>query len=316
MDNFWTHLSRPFLALAPMAGMTDRAFRTMCKRFGADVIYTEFASANALARHNKKTEQMLTFAEEEQPVVCQIFGSDVEMFSKATQEVEKLGFAGIDINFGCPAYKVTRHGGGVQLMKNLALCAELVAAVCGAATLPVSVKIRASINDHQKKITAIDLVEKIKSLPVSAIMVHGRSYELPFDGEPDNGMIAEVKKKFNGIVIANGGINNPETAKKMREETKADGLGIARGALGRPWIFRQIRDYLTTGSCHEPSWEEKKECIVTHAKLALETKGPYGIIEMRKHLVWYVKGLRDAKKIHEELVRAKTLEEIQRLIMA
>ena len=316
MKNFWTQLPKPFIALAPMAGVTDLAFRTMCKRFGADVIYTEFASANALARHSKKTQEMLSFSTGEQPVVCQIFGNDPSVFHAAAESVEGMGFSGIDINFGCPAYKVTRHGGGVSLMRNPAHCAELIAAVCDATALPVSVKLRASINDNKKKITAVDLVEKIKSLPVSAIMVHGRSYELPFDGEPDIGMIAAVKRVFKGIVIANGGILSPETAQEMVEATHADGLGIARGALGRPWIFRQIREYLASGAFHEPTWDEKKQCIMEHVKLALETKGPYGIIEMRKHLAWYVKGLPRAKKIREELVKVKTLEEVQRIIMA
>ncbi|MFA4872364.1 MAG: tRNA-dihydrouridine synthase [Patescibacteria group bacterium] len=315
MNNFWTKLPKPFLALAPMAGVTDLAFRTMCKRFGADVIYTEFASANALARNSQKTHDMLSFSPGEKPVVCQIFGNDPSVLRLAARQVERLGFSGIDINFGCPAYKVTRHGGGVNLMRNPELCAELVAAVCSATTLPVSIKVRASINLNQKKITALDLVKKIKSLPISAIMVHGRSYEKPFDGEPDLEMISEVKKLFTGIVIANGGIYSPVLAKEMVEATHADGLGIARGALGRPWIFRQIREYLASGTYHEPTWDEKKQYIMEHVKLALEAKGPYGIIEMRKHLAWYVKGLPRAKKIREELVKVKTLEEVQRIIM-
>jgi nifR3 family TIM-barrel protein len=316
MKNFWTQLPKPFLALAPMAGVTDLAFRTMCKRFGADVIYTEFASANALTRNNQKTNDMLAFAPKEKPIVCQIFGNDPSVFHAAAESVERMGFSGIDINFGCPAYKVTRHGGGVSLMRNPAHCAELVAAVCDATALPVSVKLRASINDNKKKITAVDLVEQIKSLPVSAVMIHGRSYELPFDGEPDIEMITEVKKAFKGVVIANGGIYSPVLAKEMVEATHADGLGIARGARGRPWIFRQIREYLASGEYQEPTWDEKKQYIMEHVKLALEAKGPYGIIEMRKHLAWYVKGLPRAKKIREELMKVKTLEEVQRIIMA
>lgn len=316
MNNFWTQLPKPFLALAPMAGVTDLAFRTMCKQFDADVIYTEFASANALARNNQKTHDMLSFSAEEQPIVCQIFGNDPSVFRMAAESVERMGFSGIDINFGCPAYKVTRHGGGVQLMKDPAHCAKLVAAVCDATALPVSVKIRASIQNGERKVTAVDLVKHLQDLPVSALMIHGRSYELPFDGESDIEMITEVKKAFKGVVIANGGIYSPETAQEMAETTHADGLGIARGALGRPWIFRQIREYLASGVYREPAWEEKKQYIMEHVKLALDTEGPYGIIEMRKHLAWYVKGLPRAKKIREELVKVKTLEEIQRIIMA
>ena len=146
MENFWQHLPTPFLALAPMAGVTDLAFRTMCKRFGADVIYTEFASANALVHGNAATRRMISFHASERPVVCQIFGNDPAMFAGAARVLEAMGFDGIDINFGCPAYKVVTHGGGVVLMRDLDLCYALVKAACEATTLPVSIKIRSSIN--------------------------------------------------------------------------------------------------------------------------------------------------------------------------
>ena len=333
MKNFWEQLEKPFISLAPMAGVSDQAFRRICKEYGADVIYTEFASANALVRNSKKTLKMLAFNQEEQPVVCQIFGNNPENFFKSAKILEELGFSGIDINFGCPAYKVVKTGGGVSLMRNLGLCFELAQAVCEGGCLPVSVKIRSSINpkpkeqekqfdmgriessDNKKPITALDFVKKIKPLPVSAIMIHARSYEAPFDGKPDLLMIKKVRKIWDRALIANGGINTPVYAKEILEQTKADGIGLARGAWGKPWLFKQIKDYLKTGA-YEPftNFEQIKKAMIHHAELALSTKGDHGIIEMRKHLGWYVKGLCNAKQLRSKLVRAGTIDEIKKIL--
>lgn len=314
MSNFWTQLKAPFLALAPMAGVTDLAFRHMCKRFGADVIYTEFASTNALVHGNSATRNMIRFNPEEQPVVCQIFGNDPRMFAESSKILGDMGFAGVDVNFGCPAYKIVKHGGGVQLMRDLDLCYNLIKALCDASPIPVSIKIRSAINcapGSCDKNTAVDLVNRIKDLPVSALMIHGRTYEKPFDGEPDVDMITQVKALFPGTVIANGGIYTPEDAQEMLNTTGADGLGIARGSHGKPWIFKQIKDYLSTGAYYEPTWDEKKEYILEHARIAFEHKGERGVIEMRKHLGWYVKGFANAKQIRMLLMKAGSVEDIK-----
>ncbi|OGL78914.1 hypothetical protein A3J43_00845 [Candidatus Uhrbacteria bacterium RIFCSPHIGHO2_12_FULL_54_23] len=358
MENFWQHLPTPFLALAPMAGVTDLAFRTMCKRFGADVIYTEFASANALVHGNAATRRMISFHASERPVVCQIFGNDPAMFAGAARVLEAMGFDGIDINFGCPAYKVVTHGGGVVLMRDLDLCYALVKAACEATTLPVSIKIRSSINGRsdcaretrasplpaqrhalqprqgdpamagnvlappaegfsasssrlEGKVTALDLVERIRDLPVAALMIHGRTYEKPFDGAPDVGMIRKVRERFGGILIANGGVYAPEAAQEMFAETGADGVGIGRGAHGRPWIFSQTKEYLATGSFRELSWDEKKQAMRDHARLAFAEGGAHGLLEMRKHLAWYVKGIYNASELRHMLVQTKSLEDVE-----
>jgi len=302
-----------------MAGVTDLAFRTICKEFGADVIYTEFASANALVHGNEATRRMIQFREPERPVVCQIFGNDPEMFASAAQVLEGMGFDGIDINFGCPAYKVVTHGGGVSLMKNLDLCFELVAAACRATSLPVSIKMRSSISCESEKgretcrqrVTAVDLVERIKGLPIAAIMVHGRSYEKPFDGEPDVDMIRRVKEIAPCPVIANGGVYTPDSAQEMLNATAADGIGIGRGAHGSPWIFHQIKDYLSRGAYHEITWEERKEIILRHARLAFSARGAHGLVEMRKHLAWYVKGIYNASELRQMLVQTKSLQDVE-----
>lgn len=312
-----------------MAGVTDTPFRQMCKSWGADVIYTEFASVDALSHGNTRTREMIAFEPSEQPVVCQIFGSKPELFHKSVKTLEEMGFSGVDINFGCPAYKVVKSGGGVKLMRNLSLCEELVQAACEGSGLPVSIKIRASIrhdvNTRDKvegedeldkfecevdKVTALDLVNKIKHLPVSTIMLHARSYEQPFDGEPDIAMVREVKKIWPGILLANGGVYSPEKAKEILDSTGADGLGVARGAWGKPWIFQQIKDYLSTAQYKTMTWDEIKMAIMKHAELSLQSKGPYGLIELRKHLAHYIKGIKGASELRSKLVQIKDITDI------
>ncbi|MBU1039314.1 tRNA-dihydrouridine synthase [Patescibacteria group bacterium] len=338
MVNFWQNLPKPFLALAPMAGVTDTAFRQMCKLYGADVIYTEFASADALIYENKKTKEFLSFTDSERPVVCQIFGREPNKFYKAAAILEQMGFDGLDINFGCPAYKVVKNGGGVSLMRNLKLYQEIVQATCEGSNLPVSIKIRASIKKGQdtkdkitaggqgndsdstaclnNSITAVDLVSQIKHLPVSAIMLHARSFEQPFDGQPKLEILEQVRQIWPGLLIANGGLITPEIAIETLKQTKVDGLGIARGAWGKPWLFKQIKDYLATNTYHTPLWPEIKQIMLQHAKLALQTKGEHGLIELRKHLSWYVKGFTNASDIRSQLVQIKTLDDVKKILKA
>ena len=318
-DNFWLSLRKPILALAPMAGITDSAFRELCLKQGADVVYTEMVSADGLHYDSKKTLELLKFSKKEKPIVVQLFGKDPEKFIKATKMVTKLGFNGIDINFGCPAKKVVGHGGGVTLMRNLDLCYNIIKNVCDNTPLPVSIKIRSSINKKDssgkviEKITALDLLEKIKDLPITTIMIHGRSYEKPFVGEIDYEMIKKVKESFPGIVLANGNLTDHKIAQKTLELTKTDGLGLARGLYGRPWLFKEIKDYLKTGKYKEKTWVQIKKIALEHAKLNFKTKGDFGIIEMRKHLIFYSKGQKQAKEMRKDLVRVETVNQIKKV---
>lgn len=317
--NFWEKLqktNKPILALAPMAGVTDSAFRQICKYYGADVVYTEMVSADGLYYDSKKTLGLLKFKPSEQPVVIQLFGKNPITFAKAAKICEDYGFSGIDINFGCPAKKVVAHGGGVTLMRDLKKCKELIEATFSGTKLPVSIKVRASIkkDGSDERVTALDFVRYIKDLPVSAIMIHGRPHENPFGAQIDYEMVKKIKDEFQGVVLGNGGINTPEDAKLMIDKTGVDGVGLARGLYGKPWLFKQIKDYLKSGKYTEFKQSDIKKAMLLHAKLAFNSKGDHGLIELRKHLLWYVSGWPGAKSLRSELVRITTLKNLKEIL--
>ena len=312
--NFWNKLSKkgPILVLAPMAGITDSANRLVCRKQGADVVYTEMTSIDALFYSSKKTFKMLEFQKKEKPVVLQLFGKRPEKVAKAVEIVEKAGFDGIDLNFGCPAKKVVNHGGGITLLRDLNLCHELVQAVCESTKLPVSVKTRVALD--KGKITVLDFVDKIKDQPVSALMLHGRTYEQMFTGEINYNVMKEVKNTFNGVVIGNGGINTPEDAKKMIDETGVDGVGLARGIYGKPWLFLQIRDFIQNGTYDYPDIKVIKKIVQDHAKAVYMDKGQHGVIELRKHLCWYFKGFPGANEMRKKFVQVESVDDVKNVL--
>lgn len=319
--SFWKTLPKPILMLSPMAGVTDSAFRQLAKTFGADVVFTEFISSDGL-HYGRGRNERLEFDESERPVVCQIFGSKPEFFFEAARRIEEEGFDGVDINFGCPAKKVVKSGGGITMLRDLDRCYEIVQATCEAVkAIPVSVKTRKSVGcvgkngeKLQTRHTVLELIEKIKNLPVEALILHGRTFETPFVGDPDFDIIREAKQRFNGVVLANGGITNPEKAKEMLERTGADGIALARGAIGRPWLFRQIRDYLSMNAYVEPSFDAIQKIALDHAQKLIALKGEgKGIQEMRKHLLWYVRGNRRARELRRELATVTSLFDIEKI---
>jgi len=316
MKNFWEKLKKPILALAPMAGITDSAFRQLCKDFGTDVVYSEMISTDGLYYEGKKTLKLVEFKKKEKPVLFQLFGKNPELFGPAAKLIEKKGGDGVDINFGCPAPKIYKYGGGVKLMRDLDLCYQIVKKTCQAVKIPVSIKIRRSIKlqNSNEEITAINLIKKIKDLPVKAIMIHGRSYEQGFKEEPDFEMIKKVKRIFPGIVLGNGGVTSPEKAKKMISETGVDGIGLAQGVLGKPWLFEQIKTYLKTGQYQELEIDQIKKIAYKHAKLNFQFKGKQGIMEARKHLAWYIKGFNGASELRQQLVQVTNLSQIKKLL--
>lgn len=340
MNNFWQKLNRPIIALAPMAGITDSAFRTICRRYGADVVYSEMASVSALFFKPQKTLELIRFTEEERPYVVQLFGKDPAHFAKATRIVtEQVHPDGIDINFGCPAKKVFGHGSGCALMPQIELAREIISVVCDNTGLPVSIKIRAGV----KNFDALEFIEKTKDLPYAAVMIHGRTYEGGFSGPVDWKLIAKIKRIIPGkIVIGNGGITSPEEACAILQKyPEIDGLGIARGAWGQPYLFEQIKktisdrrdaiyrvlpeqiitekntttqDVINCVSTKNYPFSEIKKIMLDHAALIHTDKGEVGKFEMRKHLAWYVKGFPGAAELRQKLVRAESLEEIRSIL--
>lgn len=311
--NFWSKLKRPILALAPMAGITDSAFREICRANGADVVYGEMASVSALYFKPQKTLELVRFKKTERPYVVQLFGKDPAHFAQATRVITKeIKPDGIDINFGCPAKKVFGHGSGCALMPQKKLAREIISAVCENTNLPVSIKIRAGI----KSIDALEFVENTKDLPYSAIMIHGRTYEGSFSGTVDFAICEKVKKIVpERVVLANGGIMTPEDAKNILENYPLlDGLGIARGAWGKPFIFMQMKELVKSGKYAEYDFPKIKKIMIKHAESIWEDKGKLGMFEIRKHLAWYVRGFPGAAEIRKKLVTASSVREIKEIL--
>lgn len=307
-NNSWQEIKKPILALAPMAGFTDRAFRQICKQFGVNVCYSEMASVSALYCQPKKTLELIRFNKIESPYIIQLFGKNPLHFAKAVQIITKnIKPDGIDINFGCPAKKIFKEGSGVALMDDPELSRQIIKSVCFNTNLPVSIKIRSK----GKKITANYFVKKIAGLPIKAIMIHGRSYSQGFSGKIDTKIIKKIKKIYSGIILANGGINSLADAQEILKKTGADGIGIARGAIGRPWIFKEIKDQK-----EEPkNIDLAFKIALRHLKLCQKHKGEHGVIEARKHLAYYIKGLPNIKKIREKLTQIKTIGDLEGIII-
>jgi len=313
--NFWEILkkkNKPILALAPMAGFTDSAFRQICKKYGADVLYSEMASATALFYNQKKKENttldLLKFdRQKEKYYVVQLFGANPEHFAVAARIItEKIKPDGIDINFGCPVPKIIKQGAGSGLMKNLTGARAAIEAVLANTDLPVSIKIRtqAGSTDAQK------FLENISDLPVAALMIHGRTLSQGFAGNPDWKIVKESKKYFKGVILANGGINDLASAQKALKESGAHGLGLARGVLGRPWLYKEIKN----NKVIDLKAKQIFKIALDHATLEQAKKGKRGIIEFRKHLVWYMQGMNGAAKLREQLVKVSSLANIKKIL--
>lgn len=300
-----------------MEGYTDTAFRRICKKNGADVVYTEFISSDAIAHRAATALKKLEFDPSEQPVVCQIFGNDIHSFKTAAREIQARGFAGIDVNLGCPARKVVTHGSGVALMRDPMFARSLIGSIADIVSIPISIKVRSSIRSGNNTVngsdthhTAVNLVNALSGIPIAAIMVHGRSFEEGFTGSIDAEMIRSVKNSTNALVIANGGIRSPNDASAVIAATGADGIGIARGCLGSPWIFRSIRSTLSNGRTEQVGAHEWAATVEAHLRLMVEYKGEHGLFEFRKHLTNYLKGFRNASQKRSQAVRADSIESV------
>lgn len=302
------------LILAPMAGVTDRSFRMLCKEQGCGLLYTEMVSAKAILYKNRNTRELLEVRQEERPIAVQLFGSDPEIVSDMAHQIEDGPYDIIDINMGCPVPKVVNNGEGSALMKNPRLVEELLSALTGKVKKPVTVKIRKGFDDTN--INAVEIARIAESCGAAAVAVHGRTRQQFYSGKADWDIIRKVKEAVKIPVIGNGDIFTPQDAKRMMEETGCDGLMVARGARGNPWLFGRINHYLDTGEVlPEPEAAEIGAMILRHAKLQAELKGEnLGMKEMRKHIAWYTAGLPHSAAIRRACNTLETIEELENLL--
>lgn len=305
--------------LAPMAGVTDISFRGLCKEMGCGLVYTEMVSAKALYYGSENTQALLRIADEEKPVAAQIFGRDPDIMAKICEEHlnSRDDICIIDINMGCPAPKIVKNGEGSALMKEPQLAYDIVKAIKKVSIKPVTVKFRKGFDEDN--VNAVDFAKGMEQSGVDAIAIHGRTRKQMYQGVADWDIIKRVKDSVSIPVIGNGDVFSSEAALKMKEITNCDGIMIARGSQGNPWIFRQVSSALNGEPVQEISNKEKIEMCIRHYELALKYDGEFKAIrEMRKHTSWYIKGiprcteiknkinvLDDSKKVIEILVKYK-----------
>lgn len=297
-------------ALAPMAGVTDRAFRELCVAFGASYVVGEMVSAKGISFNSERSKELMLLSENERPAAVQLFGSEPQTVAAAAVTAMEYKPDIIDINMGCPAPKISGNGAGSALMKNPDLCGEIVEAVCKAVDVPITVKIRKGWDD--KSVNAVEVAKICEQAGASAITVHGRTREQFYSGKADLDIIAEVKKAVNIPVIGNGDITNANDAAQMLEKTNCDMVMIGRGALGNPWIFREINAWLNDlRSMFPPSPAEKVTVILRHIQAMCDYKGEeIAMREARKHVGWYMKGFKNAAELRREAGYLKTYEEL------
>jgi len=284
-----------------MAGVTDRAFRSVAKSEGAALVFTGLISADGLVRDSRKSHRMMAFLPEERPIGVQLFGSDPEIVAEAAREVEKLKPNLIDLNFGCPVRKVVKCGAGAALLKDPGRIRALVKAVVSAVSIPVSGKIRSGWDESHP--VAVEVSRILEEEGACAVTVHARTKKMRFGGRADWSVIRKVKEAISLPVIGNGDVLSPEDGRRMLEETGCDLVMIGRGALGRPWIFRQMNHYLTTGEkLNDPSFGERIEVCLKHYTLSLRLLGKArGVKEMRKHIGWYLRGMPGSRQVRQEI---------------
>lgn len=302
------------LFLAPMAGVTDQAFRITTKPFGPALMYTEMVSGKGLHYNNKRTGDLLEVSPLESPVAAQIFGHDPDIMAGIAGDALKNGAIMLDINMGCPAPKIVNNGDGSALMKQPHLAGEIIRAVSRAVNVPVSVKFRMGWDDAH--INAVEFAKIAEANGAAAITVHGRTREAFYSGKANWDIIRQVKESVSIPVIGNGDITGGTSAKAMLETTGCDGLMIGRAAQGNPWIFREILHYLQTGELlPPPSLDERITTALSHLELLVHHKGEHrGIQEGRKHMSWYFKGVQGGAMLRDRINKVSTLAEMREVI--
>ncbi len=294
--------------LAPMAGITDKAFRKICVDMGVSLTFSEMISAKGVYYNDAKTLDLIEKNDNEKPYAIQLFGNDPYIIAEAIKKIEHMADI-IDINMGCPAPKITNNGEGSALMKNPKLIGEIINAATKATNKPITAKIRKGWDDNS--VNAVEVAKIIEENGAKLITIHGRTRSGFYTGKSDLDIIKQVKENVNIPVIGNGDITDYETAKNMFEYTNVDGIMIGRGSLGNPWIFKQIIDNENI----EISKQEKLDMILNHYNLEIQNKGEYTAIrEMRKHICWYIKGLENNTYIKDTINRLEDINEIQNIL--
>jgi nifR3 family TIM-barrel protein len=300
--------------LAPMEDVTDPAFRLMCKRFGADMVYTEFVSADALIRSVNKTAQKLNISDEERPVAIQIYGRDVDSMVEAARIVEEARPDILDINFGCPVKRVAGKGAGAGMLQNIPLMLEITKAVVDAVKIPVTVKTRLGWDANNKII--VDLAEQLQDCGIAALAIHGRTRAQMYTGEADWTLIGEVKnnQRMHIPIIGNGDVTTAERARECFDRYGVDAIMVGRGSIGRPWIFRELKHYLTTGELlprESFGWylDVLRQQVVSSIERLDERRG---ILHIRRHLAAtpLFKGIPNFRDTRIAMLRTESVEEL------
>ena len=294
--------------LAPMAGVTDLPFRVLCREQGAGCVVTEMVSAKAILYNNKNTRELLQIDPAERPAAVQLFGSEPDIMAEIAARLEEGPYDYIDVNMGCPVPKIVNNGEGSALMKNPKRAKEVLTAMVKAVKKPVTVKFRKGFNDLS--VNAVEFAKMAESCGVAAVAVHGRTREQYYSGKADWDIIRQVKEAVRIPVIGNGDIFTPEDAGRMLKETGCDGIMVARGAKGNPWLFGRINHYLDTGEVLPgPSMAEIKAMILRHGRMLVQFKGEgVAMREMRGHMAWYTKGMPHSATLRNEINQVETLE--------
>jgi len=300
------------LLLAPMEDVSDPPFRALCKRFGADMMYTEFISSEGLIRDAAKSVQKLDIYEDERPVGIQIFGSELESMKEAAEIVEKTNPDVLDINFGCPVKKVAGKGAGAGILRDIPKMVRLTKAIVESTDLPVTVKTRLGWDDNTKYI--LEVAERLQDVGIKAISIHGRTRKQMYKGEADWTLIGEVKNnpRIHIPVFGNGDVDSPEKAVEMKNRYGVDGIMIGRASIGYPWVFREIKHYMATGEhLPGPTMQERVEVCREHLRRAIKWKGErLGLVETRRHYSNYFKGIPNFKDHRMVLVTSDSSEDV------
>lgn len=296
------------LILAPMAGVTNLPFRIICEKFEPGMVCTEMASSKAIFYNDQKTRRLLNTEGEKRPISFQIFGSDEETMGYTAKYMSKIADI-IDINMGCPAPKVVKNGDGSKLLLDLEKAKRIMKVVVENSSVPVTVKIRKGWD--KENIVAVQVAKIAEEVGISAITIHGRTRSEFYTGKADWDIIKKVKDSVKIPVIGNGDIVDEETAYQMFEKTGVDGIMIGRGSFGNPWIFRNIKHFLITGEkLPSPTNSERLNIIKEHIDLAVEEKGEMAIKELRKHIAWYTKNLKNSSEFRNSINMIETKEQL------